>query len=191
MNPLAELGARILADVTALVARREPPILDHLTGDDLNEAEPTTATGVPRRADEAAPLIDPKANPSVPTGMPVRGLVSSHYGMRFHPIRKRWLPHRGEDIAAPIGTTVSATADGLVMYAGRRGSFGNLVEIDHGGGYRTRYAHLSTIAVSAGTTVARGSAIGAVGQTGGATGPHCHYEVLVRGAQVDPKPFMR
>jgi murein DD-endopeptidase MepM/ murein hydrolase activator NlpD len=122
--------------------------------------------------------------------MPVEGRTSSSFGKRLHPVDKVWKDHKGEDIAASTGTPVSATADGTVTQAWRAGSFGNLVEIDHGGGYKTRYAHLSSIAVRFGQEVTRGETIGAVGMTGTATAPHLHYEILVRGEQVNPAPFL-
>lgn len=191
MNPLRELGARIVADVNALLLQREPPLLEPLADDDLDVTESTTPAGRKRRRDEAAAAVDPLAAPEIPSGMPVRGVLNSHYGMRFHPIHKKWMRHRGEDIAAPSGTSVVTTARGVVAFAGWRGGLGNMVEVNHGAGYRTRYAHLSRIDVRAGTPVTRGSIVGAVGRTGTATGNHLHFEVLFRGRHVDPKPFLR
>ena len=114
--------------------------------------------------------------------------VSSGFGGRFHPIFKNWRAHTGVDFAAPKGTRVIATADGHVVAAGTRGGYGNAVEIRHGGGTTTLYAHLSGFAkgLRAGTRVRQGEPVGFVGATGYATGPHLHYEFKVSGIHQDP-----
>jgi murein DD-endopeptidase MepM/ murein hydrolase activator NlpD len=118
------------------------------------------------------------------------GRVSSPFGMRrMHPILRRLLPHTGVDYAAPHGTPVHATADGVVSYAGTRGGYGRMIELQHPSGFSTRYAHLSGFAsrVEEGRHVRRGDVIGFVGMTGLATGPHLHYELRSRGRAVDPE----
>ena len=114
--------------------------------------------------------------------------VSSGFGGRFHPIFKNWRAHTGVDFAAPSGTRVIATADGHVVAAGTRGGYGNAVEIRHGGGTTTLYAHLSGFATGmrAGARVRQGEPIGFVGKTGYATGPHLHYEFKIAGIHQDP-----
>src|SRR5258706_8364764 len=114
--------------------------------------------------------------------------VSSGFGTRFHPIFNNWRAHTGVDFAAPRGTRVLATADGTVVSAGARGGYGNAVEVRHGGGINTLYAHLSgfAAAIRAGTRVHQGQPIGFVGATGYATGPHLHYEFKVAGIHQDP-----
>ena len=114
--------------------------------------------------------------------------ISSGFGARFHPILKNWRAHTGVDFAAPKGTRVLAAADGHVVGAGWRGGYGNTVEIRHGGGVTTLYAHLSAISsgLRTGTKVRQGQAIGAVGATGWATGPHLHYEFKLAGVHQDP-----
>lgn len=114
--------------------------------------------------------------------------VSSGFGGRFHPIFRNWRAHSGVDFAAPQGTRVIASADGHVVAAGRRGGYGNAVEIRHGGGVTTLYAHLSGFAkgIRAGTRVRQGDPIGFVGSTGFATGPHLHYEFKIAGIHQDP-----
>jgi murein DD-endopeptidase MepM/ murein hydrolase activator NlpD len=114
--------------------------------------------------------------------------VSSGFGARFHPIFKNWRAHTGVDFAAPKGTRVLATADGQVMSLGMRGGYGNAVEIKHGGSITTLYGHLSAFArgIHPGTRVRQGEAIGYVGMTGYATGPHLHYEFKVAGTHQDP-----
>lgn len=112
--------------------------------------------------------------------------MASGYGVRRDPIYGTMKFHEGMDFSAPIGTPVYATADGHVRSAGRQGLYGNLIEIDHGYNYLTRYAHLSAINVHAGQSVRRGDLIGRVGNTGKSTGPHLHYEVRLRGAAQNP-----
>ena len=114
--------------------------------------------------------------------------VSSGFGGRFHPIFNNWRAHTGVDFAAPRGTRVIATADGHVVAAGGRGGYGNSVEIRHGGGVTTLYAHLSGFAkgIRAGARVRQGDPIGFVGATGYATGPHLHYEFKMGGIHQDP-----
>src|SRR6266566_4085747 len=115
--------------------------------------------------------------------------ISSRFGGRFHPILKRWRTHQGTDYAAAYGTPVRATADGVVMIAGRNGDYGNLVEIRHANGIRTRYGHLSRFAsgVHVGQRVGQQQIIGYVGATGLATGPHLHYEFLINGRPTNPQ----
>jgi murein DD-endopeptidase MepM/ murein hydrolase activator NlpD len=114
--------------------------------------------------------------------------VSSGFGGRFHPIFNNWRAHTGVDFAAPKGTRVIASADGQVVSAGPRGGYGNAIEIRHGGGITTLYAHLSGFAkgIRAGTRVRQGDPIGFVGATGFATGPHLHYEFKISGVHQDP-----
>lgn len=112
--------------------------------------------------------------------------ISSGFGMRIHPIHKVHKMHSGIDIVAPRGTPVHATGDGIVKRAAWAGSYGNLVEIEHGYGYTTRYAHLASYNTRAGQRVKRGQCIGYVGTTGGSTGLHLHYEVLKDKKFVNP-----
>jgi hypothetical protein len=120
-----------------------------------------------------------------------RGRLTSVYGVRYNPFSKRRQMHRGIDWAAPRGTAVRAAGDGVVVAAGRRGSYGHYLLIDHGGTIETAYAHLQRYASSLrpGRIVRQGDRIGQVGSTGRATGPHLHYEILVAGRQIDPLAF--
>src|SRR3989454_9169293 len=115
--------------------------------------------------------------------------ISSRFGGRFHPILKRWRTHEGTDYAAGYGTPVRATADGIVTEAGRNGGYGNLVELRHANGIRTRYGHLPRFrsGLHLGQRVAQQQIIGYVGATGLATGPHLHYEFLVNGRPTNPQ----
>ncbi|MEL6750534.1 MAG: M23 family metallopeptidase [Pseudomonadota bacterium] len=133
-----------------------------------------------------------KAALFLPHGSPAPGRqVSSHFGTRRDPFTKRSAMHGGMDFRAPRGARVVATASGTVTKAGRAGGYGKLVEIDHGGGITTRYAHLSRIKVKKGQRVTRGVLIGKVGSTGRSTGPHLHYEVRRRGMVLNPSRFVK
>ncbi|MEX1184290.1 MAG: M23 family metallopeptidase [Gemmatimonadota bacterium] len=128
---------------------------------------------------------------ATPSIFPTMGYVSSSFSAsRWHPILNRPRPHAGIDIVAPRGTPVVASANGRVRTASRQGDFGLMVEIDHGFGVVTRYAHLSRVGVRVGERVERGGPIGNVGDTGLAVGPHLHYEVLVNGRAANPRSFI-
>ena len=118
---------------------------------------------------------------------PVPGSISSHYGMRRHPILGYRRMHGGTDFRAAWGTPIVAVADARVSQAGWRGGFGRFVRLEHGEGLATGYAHMSSIAVSPGQAVRRGEVIGFVGSTGLSTGPHLHYEMYRHGARIDPR----
>lgn len=112
--------------------------------------------------------------------------VTSGFAMRFHPILQNWRAHNGVDYGAPTGTTVRSVGDGVVESAGRQNGYGNVVQLLHGNGKSTLYAHLSRIDVRQGQRVDQGQRIGAVGATGWATGPHLHFEFRVNGQFQDP-----
>jgi murein DD-endopeptidase MepM/ murein hydrolase activator NlpD len=138
-----------------------------------------------------AATASPIAGVSVPAGMPLaRATMTSSYGMRTHPVLGGRRDHKGIDLAQPTGSPVYATADGIISKAEPFSSYGNYIQIEHGGELQTRYAHLSGYAVAAGQHVTRGQLIGFVGSTGRSTGPHLHYEVRVAGEAVDPRPYM-
>lgn len=117
--------------------------------------------------------------------------VTSGFKMRMHPVLKTWRAHMGVDYGAPTGAPVRSIGAGHVDYAGVKGGYGNVVEIDHGNGNSTLYAHLSRIEVRKGQQVERGQRIGAVGSTGWATGPHLHFEFKERGVHRDPLEMAR
>ena len=120
-------------------------------------------------------------------GLPVIGRLASGFSRsRRHPVLHIRRPHLGVDVAAPRGTHIIAPAAGKVTFVGRKFGFGIVVEMDHGAGVRTRYAHLTASMVHVGDEIAKGTFIATVGSTGITTGPHLHYEVLVNGHQVDP-----
>jgi murein DD-endopeptidase MepM/ murein hydrolase activator NlpD len=131
------------------------------------------------------------ARPSIrPVRSEASWISSSFSRNRFHPVLQYNRPHPGIDISAYAGTAILATAWGVVTYAGNKSGYGKTVEVDHGFGYRTRYAHAGSISVKRGQRVERGDALGKVGKTGLATAPHLHYEVLIDDRQVNPREFL-
>jgi len=130
---------------------------------------------------------------AVPSEKPVRTAeFTSGYGTRTDPFRGGAARHQGIDLAAPVGTPIFATADGMVTAAGwNSGGYGNLIKVDHGRGIETRYGHLSAILVSPGQRVVRGQQIARMGSTGRSTGSHLHYEVRIDDHAVNPIPFMK
>ena len=114
--------------------------------------------------------------------------IRSTFGMRQHPIHGRWMGHKGVDYAAPTGTPIYSTADGVVDFAGTQSGYGNVVIVKHSEKYSTLYAHQSRVAegIRKGARVNQGDLLGYVGQTGWATGPHLHYEFRIAGQPVDP-----
>jgi len=129
--------------------------------------------------------------PPVGMEMPVHGEITSRFSRsRLHPILQVFRAHRGVDLAVPLGTRIHASAAGKVVAAGWRLGYGLTIEIAHSGGVVTRYAHCRTALVQPGDSVVLGQAIGAAGQSGLATAPHVHFEVLVKGEAVDPIKYI-
>lgn len=136
--------------------------------------------------------------PSLPMALPddhrhpdlgVEGVLTSGFGPRNDPINGKAAFHKGIDIGAPTGTDIHSVREGRVIFAGPHGGHGNLVEIDHGNGVITRYAHCSVIGVKEGQWVHENEVVGQVGNTGHSTGPHLHFEVHVDGRAVDPLAY--
>ena len=130
---------------------------------------------------------------AVPVRKPIVGEIdlSSGFGVRTDPFLGRPAMHTGLDFRSSMGDPVRATANGTVETAGWSGGYGNMVEIDHGNGFATRYGHLSKIDVKVGQKIKIGQVIGRVGSTGRSTGPHLHYETRIDGEAVDPQKFLR
>ena len=126
----------------------------------------------------------------MPTLWPVTGFVSSNFGTRNSPFGRGSQFHKGLDISNRIGTPIIAPAEGTVILAGPDGAYGNSVEIDHGGGIITKYAHMQRAIVHNGDWVKRGQVLGYIGMTGRTTGPHLHYEVRLNGAPVNPLRYI-
>lgn len=130
------------------------------------------------------PAIQPISN---------ENLIQLHttYGLRLHPVLGYWRDHKGLDFTAPEGSPIYATGDGVVAFADGGTTYGNAVFIDHGYNFQTRYAHMTRYIVAVGQPIRRGQVIGYVGNTGLSFGNHCHYEVLIKGSQVNPINFFQ
>lgn len=127
---------------------------------------------------------------ATPNGMPIDTYITSGYGGRADPFGRGRQEHRGVDFKANVGDPVRAVADGVVSYAGTKGGYGNLVEVDHGNGYVTRYAHNSRLSVKPGDLVRVGQEVAKAGSTGRSTGAHVHFEVWVDDRPVNPRKFL-
>lgn len=148
-------------------------------------ASSSTTSGAGGSGTSPVPTTDPGPPPPSVGGLswPCNGTITSGYGQRWGRL------HAGVDISAPTGTPIYAAKGGTVIHAGPQGAYGNLVLIDHGGGFVTAYAHQSQIATSVGASVSGGQVIGYVGSTGRSTGPHLHFETRVGGSARDPMGF--
>jgi murein DD-endopeptidase MepM/ murein hydrolase activator NlpD len=127
-----------------------------------------------------------------PQGRPVRaGYISSYFGRRVDPFNGEWRHHRGLDFSGKAGTEIVSVASGVVTWSGARAGYGRMVEVTHGNGYVTRYAHNARNLVAVGDHVQKGDTIALIGSTGRATGPHLHFEVWHKGRPVDPGRYIR
>lgn len=156
---------------------------------DVDEA---FAARIQRAADdltEMRGLAD--AASALPFGRPAEARTTSGFGLRLDPFSRRPALHQGQDFAAPLNTPILATAPGVVAFAGVRSGYGKTVELDHGDGFKTRYAHLNSIAVQPGQRIALGQRLGGMGTTGRSIGVHLHYEVWMNGRPQNPARFIR
>jgi murein DD-endopeptidase MepM/ murein hydrolase activator NlpD len=157
---------------------------------DVDEGFATRIQHAAADLSEARALTD--AAGALPFARPTDGgSQSSNFGVRIDPFTGRPAFHSGMDFAGAMMTPVHATAPGVVSFTGVRNGYGNTIEIDHGRGFKTRYAHLAKIAVRVGERVTVGSRLGGIGSTGRSTGPHLHYEVWVNGRAQNPDRFVR
>jgi murein DD-endopeptidase MepM/ murein hydrolase activator NlpD len=185
--------------VERYVARAKHGQIDLALGGPFVPAAPEARTSAFDRelaaAQNAVSTLDGlrRALSSAPLRKPFAGelQLTSPFGYRTDPFLGRLALHSGVDLREGYGAPARATAAGVVTVAGPNGGYGNMVEVDHGGGLSTRYAHLSTISVSPGRQVAPGAIVGRVGSSGRSTGPHLHYEVRIDGEPVDPQRFLR
>ena len=174
-----------------------PYLAAPLTADELQREIERLAQLVESRADELAViesrLLEKRVKERLlPTTLPVKeAALGSAYGHRSDPIAGLRAMHEGIDFNAETGTPVVAAADGVVIAAAYHSEFGNMIDIDHGDGLVSRYAHLSRMDISAGRLVKRGEVIGAVGTTGRSTGPHLHFEVRMLGVAQNPALFLK
>lgn len=205
VRPAIEAATRLrhAFDIAGLPIDRFMPKGRHVTGSAVGgpfvAAPPKATDGLFERdlvaAQTAVATLDGlrHALPMTPLRKPLAGelQMTSTFGYRTDPFYGRPALHSGVDLREEYGTPVKATAAGIVSVAGPQGGYGNLVEIDHGGGLSTRYGHLSAINVAPGQQIAPGAVVGRVGSTGRSTGPHLHYEVRIDGEAVDPSRFLK
>ncbi len=170
--------------------------LSIVISDVINQTEPAKAEPMPEQ--KAVPEQEQKPEPkkeveaksgnsNIPSGKPCTySRISSPFGERIHPVYGRKSFHKGVDLAAPNGTPIYATADGIVAFAGVCNGYGNFIKLNHQNGYKTGYAHMSRMVVSSGAKVRKGDLIGYVGSTGTSTGNHLHYEVYYNDQLTDP-----
>lgn len=174
-----------------------PFLPEPMTAGELQQEIERLAASIDNRAEELAALefhlLEKKVRDRLlPTTLPVKNAhFGSPFGTRIDPIAGLRARHEGIDFVAPVGTPIVAAADGVVVAAEYHNEFGNMVDIDHGDGLTSRYAHLSRLDVSTGRLVKRGDEIGAVGNTGRSTGPHLHFEVRMLGVAQNPALFLK
>jgi murein DD-endopeptidase MepM/ murein hydrolase activator NlpD len=187
-NPPAVGGPVDSADYTITDVGQLPELLA-----DFVELESTLDGQEQQLAALESLLMDQKLRDRVnPKGRPVKsGWISSFFGKRTDPMTGKASWHRGIDFAGKYGNEVIAVSDGVVSWSGDRYGFGNLVEIKHGNGYVTRYAHNQDLLVAVGDQVGQGETIALMGSTGRSTGPHVHFEVWHNGKAVDPAKYVR
>jgi hypothetical protein len=174
-------------DAVATSATSVPDFLDMLRELDANVADRQTKLSM---LDQML-LNRHLRQRTVPSGRAVEnGLLSSKYGKRIDPFSGKQEQHKGIDIAGKEGTAIKAVGDGIVTWSGKRAGYGNLVEINHGKGYVTRYGHNKQPLVAAGDTVKKGQVIALMGSTGRSTGPHVHIEVLHNDKHVNPAKYL-
>lgn len=170
-----------------LVEARDPKALAAIL--DVDEAFAIRIGHAAESLTEMRGLAD--AAEGLPFSRPTQARTTSGFGVRFDPFNGRPAVHQGQDFSAPLNSPIGATAPGIVSFVGVRSGYGKTVEIDHGRGFKTRYAHLNATAVTLGQRVALGQRIGAMGTTGRSTGVHLHYEVWVDGRPQNPARFMK
>jgi len=184
-SPAAEAATEILPSATVAPATR--PRIARTSAISTPTAALTPDASASSPLATPAPMSAAEIREASRLRIPVRGRVSSQFGARRDPLHGKVRRHQGVDIAAQRGTPIAAAAGGTVVFAGKRGGYGNLVEIEHADGRRTRYAHAEKILVKVGDQVERGETVATVGSTGRSTGPHLHFEVKEEhGARIDP-----
>lgn len=204
---VASLGS-LASEVSSLYGLKSDPILVSGADEQVRNSEVSssldqlyalrnsaltgaTTTGLSLGLTRNATTADWLRANSAPSVWPVEGQVTGSFGERIDPFNGEGAFHTGIDIAAMVGQTVVAPADGTVQYADFLGGYGRAIILEHGHGIATRYGHLSAFAVAPGQQVHRGEVIGYVGDSGRSTGPHLHYEVRINDTPVNPYKYLR
>ena len=177
---------RLRSEAQGRIARWESELSAYAAED--KEIQRVIASG--SSSPPAVATAQPRQPSSLGYQWPVVGKVTSPYGYRVHPVYGTRKLHSGLDVGAARGTPISATSGGVVIFAGRRGGYGNTVMVDHGGGLTSLYAHMSDFGVREGASVNRGDVVGYVGATGTATGNHLHFEIRFGGTPTNPAPYL-
>jgi murein DD-endopeptidase MepM/ murein hydrolase activator NlpD len=184
--PLVRKTALTYESKPANKAVNRPVLVNEITvASSIGKESPATLPSASRAGSSSS------SSAFIPSIWPVAGPLRSGFGIRGNPFGGSSREfHKGQDISAPMGTPVIATANGTVIIAGWLRGYGWVVYIDHGNGLSTRYGHLSRIDVTVGQTLKRGEQLGLVGSTGRSTGPHLHYEVRINGQPVSPLLYL-
>lgn len=186
-NPLVRKTAMIYSPPTKDQGATNSVLVNDIIIISRASDEATTPVGLPTAVPRAAAGVA-----SIPSIWPVTGPLTDGFGVRGNPFGGSSSEfHKGQDISAPRGTPVRATADGYVVIAGWKRGYGWVVYINHDNGVSTRYGHLSRIDVMEGQTIKQGEQLGLVGTTGRSTGPHLHYEVRINDQPINPIPYLR
>lgn len=194
---LEMVGGKPAVKLNAAAAQGGPFLPTQLGLDELQQEIDRLALAVESKTDELSiiesRLLEKRVRDRLlPTVLPVKEAVfGSAFGHRVDPVAGVRSMHEGLDFSAASGTPVVAAADGLILTANFHAEYGNMIDIDHGDGLTSRYAHLSSVAVMPGSLVKRGEKIGAIGTTGRSTGPHLHFEVRMWGVAQNPALFLK
>jgi murein DD-endopeptidase MepM/ murein hydrolase activator NlpD len=197
LSNLAGVKPKPAADGEDKPGQGGPYLPAPMSATELQQEIERLAVAVDQRADELAfmelRLLEKRVEDRLtPTTLPVKNAaLGSSFGYRNDPFAGLRSRHDGLDFSAPVGTPVIAAADGVVLTASYHPEFGNMIDIDHGDGLLSRYAHLSVMAVRESQIIRRGEKIGAVGNTGRSTGPHLHFEVRMFGVPQNPATFLK
>lgn len=185
LNSRTELIDSVMDQIGVEIIKPVPPVADNSGGPFVPAPE--------QSYDELIKKIDNylRTINFMPLGRPIDGSISSKFGKRTDPLNKQKGFHEGVDIRGRHGEKIRATAAGVVVKAFKNAGYGNYLEIDHGNGYRTVFAHMQKYLVKRGESVERGQVIGLVGSSGRSTGPHLHYEIRLNKKPINPRKFMK
>lgn len=185
LNSRSELIESVMDQIGVEIIKPTPATADN-SGGPFVPAEERPHEDLMKKVDDYLRTIQ-----FMPLGKPVNGAITSKFGNRTDPVNKKKGFHEGVDIRSNHGKKIRATAAGVVVKAFINAGYGNYVEIDHGNGYRTVFAHMQKYLVKKGDSIKRGQIIGLVGSSGRSTGPHLHYEIRLNKKPINPQKFMK